>query len=169
MDKNGSEVETETAPRRIKRLERTGIGQLVAVLDPGEERIEDIKLARCFPWSLPEAYISVRDDSGNEICMLSTLDDLDESSREIAETELREKVFNPRIERVLECKHEFGISIITAQTDRGEVIFQIRGRDDVRSLTPTRALFRDVDGNTYELPDYDKLDPISKRRLERYF
>jgi len=169
MDQKVSEDKSATAPRRVKHLERNEIGQLDAVMEPGRERIEDVKLARCFPWSLPDAYISVLNPAGNEICMLSTLDDLDDRSREIAEAELRDKVFNPRIERILDCRHEFGISSITARTDRGEVIFQIRGRDDVRFLSPTRALFRDVDGNTYELPDYDRLDPLSKRRLQRYF
>ena len=169
MDKNIPENNSAQPSPRVKRLERTETGQLAAILDPSGERMEDVRLARCFPWSLPQAYISVRNVVGNEICMLSTLDDLDPPSREIAETELRDKVFNPRIERILDCRHEFGISSITAQTDRGAVIFQIRGRDDVRFLSATRALFRDVDGNTYELPDYDKLDPISKRHLQRYF
>jgi hypothetical protein len=157
------------SPPRLERLERTPTRQLAAVLAPGGERVEDVRLARCFPWTLPEAYISVRDAEGREVCMLETLDELDADSRAIAEEELRERVFNPRIERVLDCRHEFGISSITAETDRGVVVFQIRSRDDVRFLSPTRALFRDVDGNTYELRDYEQLDRASRRHLQRYF
>ena len=57
----------------------------------------------------------------------------------------------------------------TVETDRCTVILQIRGRDDVRFLSATRALFRDVDGNTYELPDYTELDAASMRHIRRYF
>lgn len=154
---------------RVRAIERNRAGQLVVHLAGDATPIVDARLARCFPWSLPDAYISIRDADGGEIVMLKTLDELDAASREIAEAELRDKVFNPKIRRVLQCKHEFDISSITAETDRGNVIFQIRGRDDVRLLSPTRALFRDVDGNTYEVPDIDRLDPASQRRLQRYF
>ena len=154
---------------RVERIERNAAGQLVLHLDDGDRPIVDVQLTRYFPWSMPDAYISVRDGDGREITMLETLDDLDAASRRVAEAELRDKVFNPKIHRVLDYKHEFGISSITAETDRGVVIFQFRGRHDIRLLSPTRALFRDVDGNTYELSDFRRLDPASQKHLHRYF
>ena len=157
------------AATRVDRIERDPAGQLVVHLAAGEEPVVDAKLARYFPWSLPDAYISIRGSDGREVAMLRTLEDLDPDSRYVAETELRDKVFNPKITRVLECKREFGISSIMAETDRGPVIFQFHGRSDIRILSATRALFRDVDGNTYELPDLDRLDPASRRLIQRYF
>ena len=127
------------------------------------------KLARYFPWSLPDAYISVRNVDGKEIVMLKTLDELDDDSRSIVEKELADKIFNPKIRQVLQLKREFGISSLSAITDRGEIFFQFHGRDDVRLLSPTRALFRDVDGNTFELPDITEMDPASRKMLRRYF
>ena len=91
------------------------------------------------------------------------------TSRQLVEQELREKAFSPRIQAVLDYKDEFGVVSISARTDRGDVTFQIRSRDDIRLLSPTRALFRDADGNTYELPDLAALDPASRRYLEEYF
>jgi len=160
---------SDSRTARVERLERNEAGQLVVYLEARDDPIVDVRLARCFPWSLPDAYISIRDPDGHEIVLLNTLDDLDPASKQIAETELRDKVFNPKIKRIVDCKHEFGISSVTAETDRGQVIFQIRGRDDIRLLTPTRALFRDADGNTYELTDLTQLDPASQKHLDRYF
>jgi len=154
---------------RVRRIERDAAGLMVVHLEGREEPVLDARLARCFPWSLSDAYLSVRDPEGREVALVRDLDDLDPESRQVAEAELRDKVFNPRIRRVLDCRHEFGISSITAETDRGKVTFQIRGRDDVRLLSPTRALFRDVDGITYEVPDFNRLDPASQRHLRRYF
>ena len=114
-------------------------------------------------------YVSIRTKEGKEIHLFKSLAELEGSSRTIAEEELRDKVFNPKIERVLECKHEFGITSIEAVTDRGEVSFQIRSRDDVRVLSANRALFKDVDGNTYELPDLSALDPASQKHFQDYF
>ena len=157
------------AAARVARIERNAAGQLVAHLADGDGPIVDVRLARYFPWSMPDVYVSVRSQDGREVAMLKSLDDLDPASREVAAAELRDKVFNPKILRILSYKHEFGVTSITAETDRGEAIFQFRGRHDIRLLSRTRALFRDVDGNVYELSDFRLLDPASQGYLQRYF
>ena len=154
---------------RVTRIERDAGGQLVVRLAGGETPVTDAKLTRYFPWSMPDACVSVRTDQGREVAVLTDLDELDPDSRETLESELHDKVFNPKLLRILEYRHEFGISYIKAETDRGQVTFQFRGRHDIRLLSPTRALIRDVDSNTYELPDFSRLDPTSRRYLQRYF
>lgn len=153
----------------VTRIERNAAGQLVVHLAGGHPPVVDARLTRYFPWSVPEGFVSVRTSDGREAAMLADLDSLDPGSRALLDAELRDKAFNPKLLRILDFKHEFGISSIEAQTDRGPVIFQFRGRQDIRLLSPTRALIRDVDGNTYELPDFDRLDPGSRALLGRYF
>jgi hypothetical protein len=160
----------EDAPARIERVERTGAGELVVYLAGRKEPHKDACVARCFPWTLPDTYLSVRDKNGKEIALLKSLDELpDHDSREVIEGQLREMIFNPKIRRVLEWKHEFGVTRIRCETDRGEVTFQIRSREDVRILSPIRALLRDVDGNTYELADLSQLDPASQKHFMHFF
>ena len=168
-DDPASKGSDEAADRRVARIERNAAGQLVAHLAGCETPVTDVKLTRYFPWSMPDAYVSVRTEQGQEVAMITDLDDLDPASREVLESELHDKVFNPRLLRILEYRHEFGISYIKAETDRGEATFQFRGRHDIRLLSPTRALIRDVDSNTYELPDFNSLDSASRRYLQRYF
>ena len=153
----------------VRRVERNAAGQLVAWLEGRDEPVEDVRVARCFPWSVPDSYISLRNADGHEVALLETLDELPDEARAVIEAELRDKVFNPQILEVLEFEHEFGVSSIRARTDRGEVNFQVRSRDDVRMLSATRALFRDADGNIYEVADLDALDPASRHKLAHYF
>ena len=167
--RNDCPTSDSSTAARVTRIERNPAGQLVVHLSGDETPVTDIKLTRYFPWSMPEAYVSVRTDQGREVAVLADLDELDPDSREILESELHDKVFNPKLLRILEYRHEFGISYIKAETDRGQITFQFRGRHDVRLLSPTRALIRDVDSNTYELPDFNRLDPASRRYLQRYF
>jgi hypothetical protein len=145
------------------------LGQIVLRLAGREEPFVDVRIARCFPWSLPETYISICDKEGKELVLLRDLTGLEPPSRELIRRELRDKVFSPRIQRVLACKSEFGVTSITALTDRGEVTFQVRSRDDIRILSPTRAIFRDADGISYELYDIQTLDPVSQRHLRDFF
>ena len=153
----------------IERMEVDEAGRLVVHLAGGDGPIVDARVTRCFPWSRPQRYVSIVNADGEEIALLETLDELSEENRRVVERQLATKVFNPVIRRVAGHKHEFGITSVTAETDRGTVKFQVRTRDDVRMLSATRALFRDADGNIYELPDITQLDPASRKRLEHYF
>ena len=162
-------MNTRGESTRIGRIERTRSGRLRVHTDRQPEPFEDARIARCFPWSLPDTYISVRDKDGKEIALLKSLDVLDPDSRRIVEDEIRQKIFNPRIERIIEHKNEFGVISVTADTDRGRVTFQMRSRDDIRMLSPGRALLRDADGNTYEISSFDDLDPASRKLLMEYF
>lgn len=157
------------AARRVARLTRDPAGRLLVHFDGVDEPAADLRLVRYFPWSMPGAYVSVRDERGRELAVIVDLDELDPDSRGVLDAELRNKVFNPRILRVVEYSHEFGISSVRAETDRGPVNFQFRGRSAFRLLSPTRALIRDVDNNTYELPDFSALDAASRKHLRRFF
>lgn len=156
-------------PEHIESLQRNDAALLVLRVKGRAEPLEDVRVARCFPWSLPQSYVSIRSSDGKEICLVKDLAQLDEATRAVLEEELREKIFNPRILKVLSCKSEFGVSSLKVLTDRGEVSFQIRSRDDVRVLGAGRALFKDVDGNLYELHDVDALDPDSRKHFHQYF
>lgn len=156
-------------PPRVERIERNAAGELVVHLAGRADPYVGARIARCFPWSIPESYLSVRSAEGKEVAMLDSLDALEGPSREVAEAELRASVFQPRIRRVVSFKTDFGVATVTAETDRGVVSFEIRQREDVRHLSPTRALFRDPDGNTYEVADLEALDETSRRHLQAYF
>jgi len=153
----------------IEGIARNETGQMVVHLKGRPEPVVDARVCRCFPWSLPDQYISIRDKGGKEVVLLRTLDEVPPEERALILEELQDKVFSPRIQRVVASKSEFGVTSITAMTDRGEVIFQVRSREDVRVLSSTRALFRDVDGNTFELADLTRLDKASQRYLAEYF
>ena len=168
-DKDRPDADQEPTDVSVDRIERHDDGHLVVHVNGSDDPIVDARATRYFPWSMPDAYVSIRNSDGREVAMLQTLDELDPASRRVVEAELRDKVFNPKILRVLKYTREFGISSISAETDRGDVIFQFNGRNDVRILSATRALFRDVDGNTYELPDFNQLDAASQRHLRPFF
>lgn len=164
MRDNGQD--TQAKLRKLRRNER---GELCAFLDGEKDPVAKARVARCFPWSLGDEYISVRDGEGKEIVLLKTLDEVDPDTRKLIEQELLDTVFVPRIRSITKYSDEFDVISITAETDRGEVTFQIRERQDVRILSATRAVFRDVDGNLYEVPDINALDRASKRHIESYF
>lgn len=152
----------------IEKITRNEAGQIVIHLSGQGGPVTDAVVARCFPWTLPESYVSIRDRKGKELALLETLEGLDPTSRAVVEDEIRDKIFNPKILRIAAHTREFGVTSIAAETDRGEVTFEIRTRDDIRILSPTQMLLRDADGNAYEVPDISRLDAVSRKYLEEY-
>ena len=166
---SATDGETDRPAGATVRLERNARGELLAYVDGDPEPVENVKVARCFPWSLQQEYVAIRNPDGEEVALLVSLDGLDEATRSLIEQELREKVFVPKIRRIVRYLAEFGVVSITAETDRGKVDFQIRNREDVRALSPRRAIFCDVDGNMYEVEDFEALDRSSQKHIEQYF
>jgi hypothetical protein len=165
-DQAGGQAGIATPPEQVV-LRRNGRGEIDAQIDG--RKVPNVKVVRCFPWSMQDRYVSIRDKDGKEAALLENVELCEASSRAVIEQELRDRCFVPKILRIKSHQSEFDVVTISAQTDRGEVSFQIRSRDDVRTLSSTRAIFRDVDGNIYEVEDITQLDRSSQRHLERYF
>lgn len=154
------------------RLFRTG-GSVVRLelSDPqvGEPRSYlKVAIARAFPLSDPEHYIGLRDGADRDIGMLRSLDALDRESRAIAEEELVRRYFMPQVIRVRDVKEDFGLTTWDVETDKGLRTFVVRHlRDAVQSLSATRILVTDIEGNRYEFPDVRRLDDKSYAILQR--
>lgn len=126
-----------------------------------------VNLHRAFPFSLGDKYISVREGSGQEIGIITDLDDFDEKTRGILKEELERRYFTPEILCINSVKSEFGYSYWEVETDRGHRRFTVKGRgDSVIPIDEVRYLIMDMDGNRFEISDIRKLDRKSKKYLE---
>lgn len=162
------EATPESSRPPITAIRRNAAGQIVVEVEGREEPCVDARVARCFPRSFPRGYISIRDKDGKEIALFKDEGDMDDATRVVVEDELRDKVFSPEIQRITSHKEEFGVVSITAETDHGQVTFQLRSRDDVRVLPNGNILFRDADGNTYQARNVEGIDATTRKYLRYY-
>ena len=151
------------APTRLWRNER---GQLVFRADEQAEPVAGVRLARCFPWSFRDRYVSIRNAEGREICLLASLEDADAETRRAIEAELDAQEFLPKITAVHGVDDRFDVMAWTVQTDRGPIELQVKHSEDIRQLKDGRVLIKDHAGGVFEVPDPASLDPRSRRLLE---
>ena len=122
---------------------------------------------RLFPFSLPHVFISLVDDTDEEIAVLREIKSLPRAERTYVEAFLEQYYFVPRITEILDLKEEYGISRWTVRTDHGQRSFDVRRRSvDIHVSGKTRVLIKDSDDNMYEIPDYTALPPHSRALLE---
>ncbi len=151
------------APQRARLTLKHGTdGQLWASDITGSR---PVLVRRCFPWSQPTHYVSLRDDDENEIALVRELAELDPNSREALELALVEAGFVLEIVRVVDIDEEVEIRNWKVDTRQGVRSFQTRLDDWPLQVPGGGILIRDVAGDLYHIPRPAELDKQSRELL----
>lgn len=149
-------------PADIRLFRLTPEDSLVRMLVRDELCWRDVRIAHALPLSDPDHYIGLRDGADKEIGMLHDLKDLDPQSLQIIREELARRYFLPKVQRVAEVKDQFGVVVWDVETDFGPRRYTVRNmRDNTVQLPDGRVLMTDTDGNRFEFPSIEALDPKS--------
>jgi hypothetical protein len=124
-----------------------------------------VTVRRCFPWSEPARFVSLRDDEEEEFALVEDLADLDSASRAALEAALAEAGFVFRVTAIRDVDEEVEIRVWRADTAQGPRRFQTRLDDWPRELPGGGILIRDVAGDLYHVPDPRALDRRSRQLL----
>lgn len=151
----------EAGSERV-RVERRVDGKLWAIRG---DRQTVVKIVRCFPWSAPTRYLSLRDDSDQEVALLGDVDEIDAASRGVLLETLVAAGFVLDVVRVEEVEEDFEIRCWKVQTRQGPRTFQT-SRDSWPQKTPNgELLLQDVAGDLFRIPSSEHLDDKSRRLL----
>jgi hypothetical protein len=143
-------------------LRRGADGRLYA----GEgDAARPVVVRRCFPWSEPARYISLRDDRHREVALVRDPLELTTASRLALLEAMAEAGFLFEVTRVLAIEEEVEIRHWQVETRQGPRSFQIRLDDWPRPLPGSGFLIRDVAGDLYRLPQPDTMDGRSRELL----
>lgn len=136
----------------------------------GDRCILDAVIRRAFPLSKPTEFLSIQDAGGGEVGVLRSLDGLDNESRKLIEHELDRRYFTPEILQLRALKQEGGMWTFDVVTSRGATEFYVRNwRDSSHEDSPGRFVIQSVDGQRFEVPNFDALDPRSQTLIEQLF
>lgn len=127
-----------------------------------------VRVNRCFPWSRPDEYVSLRDIDDREVALVHDTNQLDPGSREALAQALAEESFVFEVTRIDSIAEEFEIRNWRVQTRQGSRTFQTRR--DAWPLKVGRGgyIVRDVCGDLFHIDDPKQLDAASRKRLAAY-
>lgn len=148
-------------------LHQDAWGRLV-LTDAAGRSHTGVEVVRTFPLSAPRQGISVVSAEGKELVWVEDLDALSALLRGQVEEQLARREFVPVLRRVLSISAAVEPSEWEVETDRGRTRFLLKSEDDVHCLDDFSALVTDAHGVRYLLPDVRRLDPASRRLLERF-
>ncbi len=130
-----------------------------------------INVYRTFPVTEPEEYISIReaDEKAREIGVVEKLSGLDTDQAEMLREQLRLRYFTPQITKIIDIKTEYGYGYFNVVTNFGACRFTIHnGGGAVVSLSDTRIMITDLDGNRFEIPDITTLSAGERKKLDLF-
>ena len=127
-----------------------------------------VRASSCFPWSLPEQFISLADDKGKELLLIDDLVVLPPEEKVLLEEELGLKNFVPRIDRIHFIRREIELFHWTVSTSAGPRSFLTHRHEAPRSLHGGKVLIRDINSDLYLIDDVKALDPKSLKLLWMY-
>jgi hypothetical protein len=147
------------------RLERRADGQLWAGHDGA---FRQVRVTRCFPWSAPAHFISLRDEQRNEVVLIADPAMLDARSRALLEEALVEADFVFVIEAIESIAEETEIRCWSVITHQGPRRFQTRRDEWPRPVPGSGLLIRDVAGDLFHIAAPSQLDARSRKLLWAY-
>ena len=124
-----------------------------------------VVVRRCFPWSEPGKYISLRDEDQEEVALIKDVAELTPESRSALELAMAEAGFVFEVTRVIDVDEEVEIRHWQVDTRQGKRSFQTRLDDWPRALPGGGFLIRDVAGDLYRLPEPGTMDKNSQELL----
>ena len=136
-------------------------GDKIEALIHGKTTFVD-RLARAFPQSNPDHFVSLMDELGHEIGIIENPKKLDAASRNLLEAELKAIYFVPTISAITSVVSKGTGSQWTVDTDDGEYIFRILGRDALKGNEPPAIEITDEQGKRYKIDNYWDLDAQSQ-------
>ena len=150
---------------------RTEGGFLSLKLQAKDKEYARVGVYLTFPLTNPEEFISIReaDEKAKEIGLIEKLTDLPADQQEMIREQIRLRYFMPVITKVLDIKDEYGYAYWHVMTSFGACRFttQMSG-NAVISLSDSRLMVTDIDGNRYEIPDFYQLGVMERKKLDLF-
>ena len=143
-------------------MERRLDGQLRAELDGTRKAV---RVHRCFPWSEPGRFLSLRDLDDEEFALVASLEELEPGSRSALESALVEAGFVLEVTRIADVTEEVEIRTWRVETRQGARSFQTRLDDWPWEVPGGGIVIRDVAGDLYHVADPQALDEQSRKWL----
>ena len=154
--------DTRSVTRLAFSVERRRDGRLWVVDANGATPVE---LTRCFPWSAPGKYLSLRDEKGEERAFVPSTEQLDPASRATVEATLSRAGFVLDVTRIVSIEEDFELRLWIVETAQGQRRFQTPLDAFPRELEADALVIEDVFGDLYRIRDPGRLDPKSRKLL----
>jgi hypothetical protein len=156
-------------PRRIRARYDENSG-MIHLTDAEGQNHQFVRVKRLFPHSDPYRHLVFQNKDGDELFVVDGLGEFSPEAREAIDQALDRRYFTPKVLRFHRMDKRGAMISFSAETDRGDVTFHVRNwRDSAYEFQANRWMILTVDGQRYEIPNLEALDPRSRQLIHELF
>jgi hypothetical protein len=148
-------------------LQATSEGRLTAWHAPSG-CVMPVTPVRAFPLTAPERALCLVDERGHEIACIDDIRTVSPELRTLIQADLERREFRPVVQSIDHVEVRTTHSEWQVTTDRGQAKFSLEDEEQVRALGNGRYVVVDQGGTRFIVPNAQKLDKASQRRLHRF-
>ncbi|MGM0884612.1 MAG: DUF1854 domain-containing protein [Bacillota bacterium] len=127
-----------------------------------------VTIVRCFPYTMPDRFISVRSADGGEIAMIQDLNILEEESFQVVREELHRTYMIPIVKQILSVKKRGTEWHLRVETNYGPAELVMDNlHENIQPVTDSRWMVTDNEGRRFELSDPDRMDARSREHWKK--
>lgn len=156
--------------KRTYQLQIDALGYLNLIWSDGTV-VYRITPVRAFPFSDPTHGFSLIDMHGHEVLWLDSVDDLEDSNRQLVDEVLAAREFMPVITRIHHVSSFNTPSTWQVDTEKGQTQLVLRSEEHIRrihGMDSHHLLISDSHGIQFLIRDVTQLDKKSRRLLDRF-
>lgn len=132
------------------------------------KRFECVTLVRCFPYAMPDRFISVRSADGGELAMIQDVNDLAEESIQVVREELHRNYMIPIVKQIISVKKRGTEWHLQVDTNYGLASMVMDNlHENIQPVTNNRWMATDKEGRRFELSDIDQMDARSREHWKK--
>lgn len=153
------------APQEL-RVALDAFGALSGSL--GGRELKNIRARAAFPFSAPDEFIELREETGELLGFVRHVSELDPGSAAAVSAAAKLGRLVPKIKRIFSIRGSGRMRTWRVETDRGKTEFQVRGRRwNVEEIGGGEHIVTDTEGNRFRIPAVPELDARSLMQLRK--
>lgn len=122
-------------------------------------------LKKCFPFSSPHRFFSLRDLEDKEISFIDDLNQLDETASKACQDSFQKKEEYFKISKIYRIYEEFDMRVFAVETQFGKRIFQTHEEDWPKEFEDGRILISDYYGDHYFISSLQELSVGDREKI----
>jgi hypothetical protein len=122
-----------------------------------------VNVSRCFPWTDPDHFFSLRGDDGREVAFVNDPSQLTTESQTALSLALTRSTFVFEVTRIEKIYRDIELRVWLVDTHQGPRKFETELDSWPDTIPGGGWLIRDVTGDLYRIPPQDKLDAASRK------
>ncbi|MBL6990283.1 MAG: DUF1854 domain-containing protein [Bacteriovoracaceae bacterium] len=143
-------------------------GQLL--FSDAQSKVDSVEVSakQCFPWSDPDKYISLQNQSGDEVYLIKDMAKMEVATQYTLQKHLKQVQFVMDVNKLVAIEEDIELRKYDVVTKQGPRVFQTLLEDWPKVSHDGQIVLKDIAGDIFVIESVESLDKKSQKLISTY-